>query len=406
MPDVALPTGFTLSAETEKRCQIFQVDAKTERRFQTVSPELFHFLHDVAEISFNLFLRVENTMIEFIRRHEFSSELLTQMQTALRKNLKQVEICILHSEAPHFHAAIDGIRSKKIQKLKDLDRNLDPKVLDIFGNLSNASQLIVRGGITADVAQQVKSTAAYMVANLMSSDSAIATLSKMVIHDPTLYDHSASVAMLSGIIGGRHLPKPLGAKEMEKVAQCGLYHDVGKTCVPAGILNKPGKFTPEEFEVMKTHTTLGYEELMRTIQSGAPIDELAARVAMEHHERYTGRGYPRNKKGRLEEDPAQGIHLFSRIVAIADVYSALLMKRVYKPAYDAQDAIKVMAEIAREDFDPEIFPAFVKGVVRSLNDYQKKGSDSFGRILIIDSDGKIHENKVTNDQSIKIKKAQ
>jgi HD-GYP domain-containing protein (c-di-GMP phosphodiesterase class II) len=176
------------------------------------------------------------------------------------------------------------------------------------------------------------------------------------------------------------------------VAQAGLYHDIGKTCVPNFILNKPGKFTPEEFEIMKSHTTLGHEELAKISHQGGGIDHLCCRVALEHHEKFDGSGYPLGKKGRFESDEENGIHLFSRIVSIADVYSALLMKRVYKPAYSSQDAVKTMAETATRDFDPEIFSDFVRTVIKSLNLHEEK-KHSKGRILVIDECGKIQEYK-------------
>jgi HD-GYP domain-containing protein (c-di-GMP phosphodiesterase class II) len=88
---------------------------------------------------------------------------------------------------------------------------------------------------------------------------------------------------------------------------------------------------------MKSHTTLGYEELMQAIEKGAPIDEEIAIVALEHHEKFCGGGYPTGKCGRLEEK-ADGIHYLARIVSIADVYSALLMKRVYKEAFRSKNS--------------------------------------------------------------------
>jgi putative nucleotidyltransferase with HDIG domain len=278
--------------------------------------------------------------------------------------------------------------------LTEKDPALDQRSIDVFTNLSNASQLIVRGGISEDVAGQIKSSASYLVSNLMGNEFAIATLSRMVTHDPTLYDHSASVAMISGLIALQCLPEPLSKKDSELVTQCGLYHDIGKTCVPSVILNKPGKFTDEEFAIMKSHAELGEQELQKIIKNGTNINEVVARVAGEHHERFGGRGYPRGRSGRLESDPVNGIHLYSRIVTIADVYSALLMKRIYKPAYEAQDAIKIMAGVAKEEYDPIIFKGFLLSVVKSLNLYQDKihGKDK-GRILSFDSEGKLTENK-------------
>ena len=115
-------------------------------------------------------------------------------------------------------------------------------------------------------------------------------------------------------------------KEIDLIAECGLYHDAGKANIPNSILNKPGKFTDEEYEIMKTHAYLGYKILSKAIKDGCPIEEIVARVALEHHERFKGNGYPYGRVGKFEDDPENGIHVYSRIVAIADCYSALLME--------------------------------------------------------------------------------
>jgi len=386
-----------IKPETRQRCHIFTLDEKTKRQFLDINSELFHFLYEVSAIDFSVYFRIEDTMIEFIRKTEFSRELLDKLWLAIESSKREIRICLRKSDKRLLDKLIDDVRSRKIRTLMEKDPLLDRKTLDIFSDLSNASQLVVRGGITNEVALKVRASAAHLVSNLMDSGMAIATLSRMVIHDPTLYDHSASVAMLAGMIASKCLDRPLSPKECEVVAQCGLYHDVGKTCVPTGVLNKPGRFTDDEYQVMKTHALLGEQELGKVISGGAPIDELAARVAGEHHERFYGTGYPRAKQGRYEEDKEKGIHLYTRIVSIADVYSALLMKRIYKPAYDAQDAIKIMAQTAEKEYDPVIFNRFLKSVVGSLNTYQEKshGKDR-GRILYLDEEGTLREKKKPN----------
>ncbi|MCX6104375.1 MAG: HD domain-containing protein, partial [Proteobacteria bacterium] len=132
--------------------------------------------------------------------------------------------------------------------------------------------------------------------------------------------------------------------------------------------------------------TLGHSELMKLISGGVSIDELVARVALEHHERWDGSGYPHGRKGSFEVDAQNGIHLYTRIVMIADVYSALLMRRVYKPAFEPQDAIRIMAQEAK-GFDPDVFKPFLKCVVRSLN----KDESHTNRLLVIGENGELSE---------------
>ena len=380
---------YAISDKTRARCVIRSLDHIKMSDFTPISIELFHFLYQVPKIPCTLYFRVEREMIEFLKPKDTSKELLDHFYKALSNNYHDVSAYVLSKDYPKFEQMLKEVRADKIRKLLEKDPYLDSRTLELFGELSNASQMVVRGGVGPELTHRVTAAAAKLVDGLMNNPVAIGTLSRMVHSDPTLYDHSASVAMISAVIGTQLLAKPFPRSKSELLARSGLYHDVGKTCVPNNILNKPGRFTPEEFEIMKTHTTLGYEELKKAQESGAEIEDLVARVALEHHERFTGKGYPEGRFGRAEDDEEKGIHLFTRIVTIADVYSALLMKRVYKPAYEAGQAIKIMAENAHDDYDPEIFGVFLKHVVDSLNEITlKMDQKSKGRLLIIEN-GKI-----------------
>lgn len=383
---------FVIKQETRDRCQIESIDSvEFRKKFRILTMELFHYFYEAGSIAFPLFIRVESETILFMRPEEYSAELLDSIRAALGRNFDDVDFCILREHVPQYEQMLGRLRGQKIDALMVKDPYLDRNTLELFSDLSGASQMVVRGGLTPGVHERVTESAHKLVDALFHSEVAISTLSRMVTVDPTLYDHSASVAMIAGVIGGRLIKNPLPKEMTEMLARCGLYHDVGKTCVPNHILNKPGKFTPEEFEVMKTHTTLGYEELQQAINEGAPIEDIVARVALEHHERFLGQGYPHGKKGRAEDDEESGIHLFTRIVTVADVYSALLMKRVYKPAFEASRAIKIMADTHTEDYDPDVFLPFLRNVVEGLNYYTEKDQEDkkdSGRLLIIE-DGKL-----------------
>jgi HD-GYP domain-containing protein (c-di-GMP phosphodiesterase class II) len=385
--------SFKLKPETLKRCKVFKVDEANIARFIPINSELFHFLYEAPKIDFKIYFRIEDTMVEFIQANEFSKELLDQLWSSMEASKHKMDINILKGEHGRFTNLIESIREKKVNILLEKHPHLDRKTLAVFSNLSAASQMIVKGGLSSDVVAQVKASATNVVNNLLDSSMAISTLSKMITADPTLYDHSASVAMIATMIGSHCLPTPLPQRQLEVLARSGLYHDVGKTCVPTAILNKPGKFTPEEFEVMKGHAKFGESELLSVVENGAKIEMECVRVAGEHHEKFSGKGYPCGHCGRLEDDPTNGIHLYTRIVTIADVYSALLMKRVYKEAFEPQDAIKIMLETANNDYDPDIFKKFLHTVVKSLNMYEGKTEAGKGRILLLDDQGKLHQTK-------------
>lgn len=136
---------------------------------------------------------------------------------------------------------------------------------------------------------------------------------------------------------------------IEDICAAAPMHDLGKIGIPDSILKKPGKLTDEEFEVMKTHPTIGAEILG---DSDIEMIKMAAEIAASHHENWDGSGYPNGLKG--EEIPIAG-----RIVAIVDVYDALVHSRVYKPAFSEPEALKMMTGLAGSKFDPELFNLFL-----------------------------------------------
>jgi response regulator RpfG family c-di-GMP phosphodiesterase len=155
-----------------------------------------------------------------------------------------------------------------------------------------------------------------------------------------------------------------------------MMHDVGKVAISDTILKKPARFTPEEFEIMKHHTIHG-ARLFREKQS--EVDEMAADVALNHHERWDGQGYPgylpMDKEGTPYGQPGMGpgkkgdeIPLFGRIVAIADVYDALCSRRVYKPSWEESEALAVMDTERGKQFDPDLIDIFFSchDVIRSI----------------------------------------
>lgn len=384
---------FVIAKAIRAKYRVFPITEADFKRFSNISIELFNYLKEVKKIDFKVYFRVDFEMIEFITPKSFSLAQIDLILSARSKDYSNLDICVERKDYPRFELLITEIRDKKIERLIERNPELDRRTLINFANLSSASQMIVRGGINKSVAAKAKESAARLIDDLLDSHVVMGTLSRMILADETLYDHSASVAMMSGIMARQMLGK---SKEFsECAARAGLYHDVGKTCVPGEILNKPGKFTPEEFDIMKTHTTLGYQELIKAKTAGAPIEEEVARVALEHHEKFKGGGYPLGKLGRLEEI-ASGIHEYSRIVTIADIYSALLMKRVYKEAYDQERSLALMRSMAPNDYDPKIWEIFEKTIVESVELYASKdkalsAETHNSRILMRDEYGHLKE---------------
>ncbi len=132
-------------------------------------------------------------------------------------------------------------------------------------------------------------------------------------------------------------------------------HDIGKVGIPDRILLKPGKLTPEEFELMKTHTTLGRDAIQSAErQLGMSVDflTLAKEIAYSHQEKWDGSGYPEGLKG-------EAIPLSARMMALADVYDALISRRIYKEGMPHEQAMAIIAEGRGRHFDPDMVDAFL-----------------------------------------------
>jgi len=132
-------------------------------------------------------------------------------------------------------------------------------------------------------------------------------------------------------------------------------HDIGKVGIPDAILLKPGKLTPEEFEIMKTHTTVGYESIVRAEKAlGTELAFLqpAKEIALSHQEKWDGSGYPQGLQG-------EAIPLSARLMAVADVYDALISKRVYKDPIPHDQSVQIMTQGRGSHFDPDVLDAFL-----------------------------------------------
>jgi putative two-component system response regulator len=149
----------------------------------------------------------------------------------------------------------------------------------------------------------------------------------------------------------------LSAERCDLIRTASPMHDIGKIGTPDHVLLKPGKFTQDEFNVIAQHAEIGYRILAG---SDAEILNVAATIALTHHERWDGSGYPRKLKG--EAIPIEG-----RIASIADAFDALTTARVYKPAFDFDHAVDLMSKHRGEHFDPELLDVFLA----SLNEIRR-----------------------------------
>ncbi len=162
-------------------------------------------------------------------------------------------------------------------------------------------------------------------------------------------DHIVRMSRYSALIAAK---LGLPDSDVQNIRYAAPMHDVGKIGIPDNILMKPGKLTDEEFDFMKTHTNIGAKILA---DSKAEILQLAQQIAVSHHEKWNGRGYPQGILG--DKIPNAG-----RIVGLADVFDALTSRRPYKDPYPVEVAVDIIKKERGEHFDPEVADAFLENL--------------------------------------------
>ncbi|MCP5291653.1 MAG: HD-GYP domain-containing protein [Burkholderiales bacterium] len=184
--------------------------------------------------------------------------------------------------------------------------------------------------------------------SMQRNTNALLSLIRLKTADEYTYLHSVAVCVLMVALG-----KQLGIKgeELKQIGVAGLLHDIGKMAVPIEVLNKPGKLTDKEFDIVKDHPRRGWEILKTVYQASEP----ALDVCLHHHERMDGCGYP-------DKLSADNLTLHTRMGAVCDVYDAITSERCYKKGWEPADAIKKMAAWKDGHFDETVFRAFVKTI--------------------------------------------
>lgn len=252
-----------------------------------------------------------------------------------------------------------------VQKLKSVDIHSENEIGELYTTVSK---------MESEMADQYRDIRQFSENVMKMQDGLIILMADMVENrDSDTGDHIQKTVcyvriILRGLKRNGYYINELTPQYMEYVEKSAPLHDVGKIRIPDAVLNKPGRLTPEEFEIMKTHTTVGkeiIEKAISTVEGGSYLTE-ARNMAAYHHERWDGKGYP---EGLAGED----IPLSARVMAVADVFDALTSKRIYKPAFPLEEALKIIEEGRGTQFDPMCVDVFleaipdVRAVIRRYN---------------------------------------
>lgn len=230
----------------------------------------------------------------------------------------------LREELPKAKKAFDKSKAHIHQLMKDVERD---------------SQIDIDG---------CRTLVASCVDSILSNETAMFWLSKIKDKDNYTAEHCVRVAILA-IAFGKFLQLP--RDELEMAGLCGMLHDVGKMKIPQQILNKPGELSPDEYQIVKEHTVLGYVFL----RNHGGIDEQVCTAAYNHHERLNGDGYPRHIESQL-------LSLYDRIIAIVDSYDAMTSDRCYRKGMPPSQALSVLYKEQGIHYDSKLVQEFIQMV--------------------------------------------
>ena len=203
--------------------------------------------------------------------------------------------------------------------------------------------------------------------SVMRNPGALISLARLKTADDYTFMHSVAVCALM-IALARQLG--LDEAQVRDAGMAGLLHDLGKAMIPLEVLNKPGKLTDEEFNLVKTHPEEGHKLLLE----GSAVSEMTRDVCLHHHEKVDGSGYPKGLNGET-------MSLFAKMGAVCDVYDAVTSNRPYKAGWDPAESIKRMAEW-KGHFDPLVFQAFVKSLgIYPIGSLVKLASGKLGVVI-------------------------
>lgn len=213
------------------------------------------------------------------------------------------------------------------------------EVVNIMNKVKNSAEIDVK--TLMNIVDEI-------VYEIMENSYAFIQLNSIRDLDNYTYLHSIDVCIYSIILGKSYgLPQAV----LNKLGTGAMLHDIGKGKVPSEILLKPGPLSSDEFEIMKKHTIWGYEAIM----SCSNVDKAIANIALHHHERWDGKGYPNGLRG-------YEIDYFSRVVTICDIYDALTADRVYRGRILPHEAAEYILNSIGTITDPELTKKFIKNV--------------------------------------------
>lgn len=278
---------------------------------------------------------------------------------------KETQIVVDAYNDYRFNAEVDkatGYLTKTILAVPLLDNH--ENTIGVFQVLNKKDTIFTN--VDAELLLLISNYAASAIENAILYDKIRATQSKIIhklasaaeFKDQETSKHTKRVGLYSALLGSKY---GLNEEEVRKLELTAPMHDTGKIGIPDRIMLKPDKLDANEFSIMQSHSTIGYHLLF---DEEDEYLKTAALISLEHHEKYNGQGYPYGKK-------AEEISIYGRIVAIVDVFDALVSQRPYKNAWSVEEALALLQSEKGKHFDPILIDIFLDNIDSILQIYHE-----------------------------------
>lgn len=237
---------------------------------------------------------------------------------------------------------------KKIDVLAVADRTRVKLSESVKKHVKEGISYLYSNTDAEDFADATKSIASELLRAIEDNDALAIDIGMLKVSDEYTFKHSVDVATMAMVVG-----KKMGLRQEEvyDIGVAGLLHDIGKSKIPNEVLNKPGRLSDEEFTIMKQHPLVGYHIL----KSNEGLKETIKYAVLQHHEKINGKGYP------MGADASQ-ITPFAKILAVVDIYDALVTERPYKAAFSQRDAVEMLMAMTYE-LDMDALKGFLGSVI-------------------------------------------
>ncbi|MGN0485266.1 MAG: HD-GYP domain-containing protein [Lachnospiraceae bacterium] len=236
----------------------------------------------------------------------------------------------------------------KIEEIQIPDRAKVHLTQSVRKRVAEGVQFLYNDTENEDIIQSTESVTNDLMQAIAQNDAIAIDIGLLKVSDEYTFKHSVDVATMSMIIAKQY---GLSRKDIFYLGVSGLLHDIGKSKIPNEILNKAGKLTDQEFAMMKNHSAFGYDILKEKKDVTNPI----LLGVLQHHEKCNGTGYPLGVT-------AEKIHLFPKIISVADIYDALVTERPYKKAFTPRTAVEMIMSMT-EELDIPVMQSFLQSVI-------------------------------------------